>query len=735
MRFLLYVVVLVLLGPTCICADEPVSYQNTVMALLSRSGCNAGTCHGNLNGKGGFKLSLRGQDPLIDFRTLTRGSLGRRINLQSPQHSLMLLKATTSVPHEGGQRFSSDSDAYRLLFQWIEQGANYDKSAPSVTRLEVTPVESFLVEPLNTLQIRARAFFTDGTQKDVTSLAVFESTNPRMEVSRNGLVQSKIPGETTIVVRYLQHQSTAQVAFVPKRPDYQGINVPVVHYIDEHIVDRLKKLRANPSDLCSDRVFLRRAYLDLLGMLPTIDQIQTFLADERPDKRERLVVALLDRPEFADYWALRFSDFLRNEPKQLDSKGSKIFYQWIRAQIVKDVPLNEFAAKLIASRGSTYKHPEANYYRALRDTYTRSEATAQVFLGIRMQCAKCHNHPFNKWTQDDYHQFAAFFSQIDYKLLNNKRKDRLDKHEFIGEQVVFLNRKKQLKHPVSGKVLAPKLLGDESGRKIKGKDELQVLADWVAHSNNPYFARTQANRIWSYLMGRGIVEPNDDFRDSNPPANGPLLDALAKDFAGHQYDMKYLIRTIMASRTYQLSSIPNDTNKNDETNFSHTIVQSIAAEPLLNAVCQVTEVPVKFDGYPLGTRATQLPSMPIAHRRVQFDDGIKFLRVFGKPERLLNCDCERSDTPTMAQALQFITGPIIEKGVSTQNNRLGRLLKEGKSDKQIVDEIFLAALCRLPGARVRDALIARIEAAPDRRRALEDVLWAVLNSKEFLLRK
>jgi hypothetical protein len=717
-------------------ADRPVSFRNEVMAVLARGGCNQGTCHGNLNGKGGFKLSLRGQDPAADFAALTREAMGRRTDPHHPEASLVLQKATARVPHEGGQRFPAGSQEYRLLRRWIAEGLRDDRgAAPAVTRLEVTPQEEYLVEPRNALTVRAMAVFADGTRKDVAGLAVFDSTNPKIDVTRDGTVRSTEPGETTIVVRYLDHQGTAQLAFVPARPGFVWGDPPARNYIDEHVFARLRKLRINPSDLCRDGEFLRRAYLDLLGLLPTPEETRRFLADRRADRRPRLVDDLLKRPEFADYWALRFSDVLRNEEKQLDRKGVRTFHRWIRQAIATDRPLNEFARDLIASRGSTYREPAANYYRALRDPYTRAEATAQVFLGIRMQCAKCHNHPFNRWTQNDYHQLAAFFARVQYRILENRRRDKLDSHEFIGEQVVYLDDKSEVKHPATGQVLQPRFLGGASLDVGKRVDRLRALADWVADPGNPFFARTQANRIWSYLLGRGIVDPNDDFRESNPPANGPLLDALAKDLAEHGFDLKHLIRRIMNSRTYQLSAVPNATNAEDESNFSHALVRSLPAEPLLDAVAQVTEVPVAFDGYPVGLRATQLPGMPIAQRRQMLGEGFKFLRVFGKPERLLNCDCERNDNTTMAQALQFITGPVVNRAVSASDNRLGRLLKADKSNREIVEELFLASLCRVPSVAERSALTTRVEQSADRRGALEDVLWGLVNSKEFLLRK
>jgi hypothetical protein len=722
--------------PLPVPAQEQVSFRNEVMAVLSRAGCNQGTCHGNLNGKGGFKLSLRGQDPALDLAALTRDQMGRRTNLVYPEQSLILQKATTRLPHEGGRRFAADSPEYAILRRWIEQGTPADtKRTALLRRLEVTPTERYLVQPADAVTIQARAVFADDSRKDVTGLAVFESSNPKIEVGLDGRVRSEQPGETTIVVRYLDRQATVQLAFVPARPDFRWIAPPAANYIDTHVFVRLRKLRMNPSELCSDSEFLRRAHLDLLGVLPTPDETRRFLADTHPDRRTRLIDALLARPEFADYWALKWSDLLRNEEKQLDRKGVKVFHEWIRQAMAENRPLNEFARQLIASRGSTYTRPAANYYRALRDPHTRAEATAQVFLGIRMQCAKCHNHPFNTWTQNDYHQLAAFFARVDYTIVENKRRDKLDKHEFVGEQLVFFQKEGEVKHPVTGAALRPRFLGGGELATAADADRTQALADWVARPDNPFFARTQANRLWAYLVGRGLVDPTDDFRTSNPPANAPLLEALARDLAAHQFDQKHLIRTIMTSATYQLAAAPNDTNRDDETNFSHAVVRPIPAEPLLDAIAQVTGVPLTFDGFPDVRRATQLPALPIPARGETLGDGVRFLKLFGKPERLLSCDCERADDATLGQALQMIAGQLLHRSLSTADNRLGQMLQAGKSNRDIVEELYLASLCRRPSESEEQALLARLERVTERRAGLEDVLWGLLNAKEFLLRK
>ncbi|HYV35785.1 MAG TPA: DUF1549 domain-containing protein, partial [Gemmataceae bacterium] len=543
--------------PAAIQADEPVSFRNDVMAVLSRAGCNAGTCHGNLNGRGGFKLSLRGQDPDLDFQTLTRGMLARRLNPQQPEASLVLIKATSAVPHEGGLRFPVKSDAYRILHDWIAGGLQPDKAgSPKLVKLIVANPERILVQPEVETAIKVQAVFSDGNKRDVTGLACFESTNPAIDVSEDGVIRSKAPGETTVLVRYLHLQTAVGLSFIPARPGFAWASPKPANFVDEHIFARLKKLRMNPSELSTDTVFLRRAYLDLIGLPPTAADVRQFLADKRPDKRAKIIDELLARPEYADKWAQVWSDLLRNEEKQLDKKGVQVFYEWIRNSIAANKPLNTFAGELIAARGSTYTEPPANFYRALREPDIRAEAVAQVFLGIRVQCAKCHNHPFDHWTQQDYHRFAAVFAQVQYKIVDNKRKDKLDAHEFVGEQIVLMDKAGEHKDPVTKKPLQPRFLGaDDVGPKPES-DRLLLLAAWVADPANPYLARTQVNRIWYQLMGRGIVDPDDDFRISNPPVNPELLDALTADFVFHKFDAKHLIRTIMNSKVYQLAARP-----------------------------------------------------------------------------------------------------------------------------------------------------------------------------------
>jgi len=714
-----------------------VSFGNEVMAVLARGGCNQGTCHGNQNGKGGFKLSLRGDDPDYDYDMLTRDQLGRRTDPLRPSDSLILLKATAAVPHEGGKRFGVDSLEYQLLRDWIAAGRPVDAAnQPQVKSLRVTPAEQVLIAPADRVRLTVKGTFSDGTTRDLSQLAVYDVSSPSVVVSGTGEAVAKSTGEVTILVRYLDQRQAVRLAFVPERPGFVWRDVPVNNYVDAAIFAKLKKLRMQPSELCGDSVFLRRAYLDLLGMVPTADETRAFLADDRADKRSRLVEVLLQRPEFADFWALKWSDVLRNEEKALDKKGVQAFHHWIRQAIADGKPMNEFAREIIAARGSTYAHPAANFYRALRDPQARAEAAGQVFLGIRLQCARCHNHPFDQWTQNDYHSLAAFFARVDYRILENNRKDRLDTHEFDGEQVVFINRDGETKHPRTGAPMKPKFLGAATPNFSANADRLQALADWVARPDNPFFARTQVNRVWHHLLGKGLVDPNDDFRASNPPVNPALLEALAKDFAAHKFDLRHIIRTVMNSRTYQLAAIPNDTNTDDEINFTHVEVRPLQAEQLLDSFAAVIGVPVKFTGYPAGTRANQLPGVQTQRPRGEAaTPGEQFLKVFGKPERLLSCECERSEDTTLNQAFQLLTGELMNQMLADPDNAIAKQLASGKSDRAIIEHFYHAALSRPPSTRelaVAEQLVAR---AKTRRAGHEDIVGALTTSKEFLLRR
>jgi hypothetical protein len=478
---------------------------------------------------------------------------------------------------------------------------------------------------------------------------------------------------------------------------------------------------------------MRRAYLDLLGLPPPAEEARAFVRSDDSRKREKLVDQLLERPEFADVWAQKWADLLRAEEKVLDRKGVQNFYHWIRQAVAANRPLDQFVRDLIAARGSTYLNPAANYYRAMRDPKTRSESTAQLFLGTRLQCAQCHNHPFDRWTQDDYYTWADVFARVDYKVLENRRPDDLDSHEFVGEQVVYASREGGVNDPRSGKpVKAPRFLGDRETEVARDGDRLGQLADWVVR--NPLFAKSQANRIWFNLMGRGIVDPVDDFRPTNPASHPALLDALARDFAEHGYDVRRVIRLVMASRAYQVSAEPNDTNAEDDSNYARAVPRRLSAEQMFDAQHEVAETASEFNGYPRGTRAGQLPGVEALRSRNNSSKDDRFLLLFGKPPRQIACECERSTDTTMGQAFQLISGPEVERLLAGRKNRLARLIDAGLDDAAILDDLYWAALTRPPTEQERTGDLLYISQNRERRAAFEDICWALLNAKEFVFR-
>ena len=711
-----------------------VSFRNDVMAILSKAGCNAGACHGNANGKASFKLSLRGENPDLDFLALTHDQFSRRVDSMEPDQSLILLKATAQLAHEGGQRFKTNSWEYGALRKWVEQGASNDfATAISLRRLEVSPREAILIQPTNEVQIAAKAFFSDGSERDVTSLAVYESANPVVTITAGGLVKSELAGETTVLVRYLDQQIPVTLAFIPARSDFAWSNPEPFNYSDRQIFAKLQRHRMNPSKLCSDETFVRRAYLDLLGVVPTAAEARRFVLDGAPGKRAELIDRLLERPEFADFWALKWMDLLRAEERILDRKGLELFHRWVRQSILDHKPIDQFAREIIGARGSTYRNPAANFYRATRTPVERAEASAQLFLGTRMQCAQCHNHPFDRWSQDDYYDWQRVFARVKYKVLENRRRDDNDGHEFKGEQIVYLAPSGEVTNPRTGGPAKPRFLGE--AEPWAGEDELGALAKWATSAENPLFPKVQANRIWYHLFGRGIVEPIDDFRASNPPSHPELLEELTADFVNHGFDLRALVRVIMNSRTYQLSSEPNETNLADETNFSKSQLRRLTAEQLLDSQSQVLGAPANFSGYPEGTRAAQLAgALPERRRGEGRAEVDQFLASFGKPPRLLPSECERSCEPTMGQAFQLMNGPMLNEMLSKKENVLDRLIQSGASNETIISELYWSALSRPPTATEVSHVEEHVAKQKDRRAAFEDVSWGLLNSKEFLFR-
>ena len=744
-----------------------ISFDREVMPVLSKAGCNMGSCHGSMNGKGGFKLSLRGESPDLDYDEIVNGESSRRVRVDAPAQSFLLRKPTKQTGHEGGKRFEVGSPEHRVLLRWIEQGASRDPGGgPQLTALTVTPSERVLIAPESEVQLRAIATFSDGSVRDVSRWAVYEPFSLHAKVSVDGSVERAAFGEVTIAVRYLHLQRPVRIAFVEARPHWKWAAPNPHNFVDVHVFDKLRALRMNPSRESNDSEFVRRAWLDVTGRLPTADEARDFVFDLDPGKRQRLVDHLLELPEFADHWALKWSDILRVEEKVLDPRGVETFHGWIRESIANGMPLDEFARKVLTATGSTYSNPPANYYRALRNPTARAEAAAQVFLGTRLQCARCHNHPYEKWTQDQYYELAAAFDGIGYHILSNNRRDGFDKHMFRGEQLVVLSAARDQKHPRTGKVPPPTFLGArpdaveltslvpspppnragaldtfsanraffESLRtSVPERSRLQQLAQWMTAPDNALFARTQVNRVWFHLMRQGIIDPVDDLRATNPPVNPALLDALVAEFVGSGHDLRALIRTIMTSRVYGLSSAPNDSNYSDTANFSRAKVQRLTAEQLIDAIHQVARVPLQL-GEESGRRAVQIAGVPTAARQLKTGSCEQFLKVFGKPERLLNSDLERSNATSLAQVLELTSGQAMQRILREKNNLIGALLNGSDSSESIVEECFWTTLARPPSSEESAHLSKYLTEASDRRAALEDILWSLINSKEFLLR-
>ncbi|WP_250846991.1 DUF1549 and DUF1553 domain-containing protein [Aquisphaera insulae] len=721
--------ILLLLASTASAADADapgVSYRNDIVPLLSSAGCNMGACHGNASGKGGFKLSLRGDDPAFDLRVLTRESFGRRICAEQPDSSLIVLKPTGQVPHEGGIRFAASSPEAKALRAWIAGGAADDlATAPRLRSIAVEPAVQIVTDPVRSVQLRVVAAFEDGSSRDVTRQCAFDLSDPTVaEVSVSGLVRARRLGEVAVAVRYLKGRGVSRLTFLPDRPSFDWHGPPPVNVVDEQVFARLRSLRVNPSPPAADHAFLRRSYLDATGRLPSPDEARAFLADTDAGKRTRLVEALVARPEFADFWALKWADLLRNEEKTMGDKGVWVFQRWLRDAIAADVPLDEIARRIVAGRGSTWSNPPASFHRTNRDPTTAAESVAQVFLGIRLQCARCHNHPFDDWTQDDYYGLAACFSNVRRKEPSNARSDKLDSHEINGDEIIFTSGPASMLQPRTRERLAPRPPGGPALASGDGSRALDELADWLTRGNRQ-FARNLANRVWFHLMGRGLVEPVDDFRASNPPSNPELLEALTDELIARGMRLRPLVVLIMSSHAYQLDGRPVGGEDDDPSTHAHASVRLLPAEVLLDAISQVTDVPDRYKEAPARLRAVQLPGIGAEN---------PFLKVFGKPERLLTCECERTDSTTLAQAFQMINGPSVRKKLAHPENRIGRLLNARTPPDQILEELYLAALCRKPTVVESRAILQHVRSSSSPTEGWRDAAWAILNSKEFLLR-
>jgi hypothetical protein len=703
---------------------RPISFRTEMIAALNVGGCNSGACHGTPSGKNGFKLSLRGYDPAADHIVLTRDVLGRRGDSLDPEAALLYQKALGRIPHEGGQRYQASSIPARVMKGWFAEGLKDDPAgAPTLKSAMIIPGSRVAKAPARFQQLSIMATFSDGSVRDVTRLTVFSSSDPAVaDVTPSGLVEFSQGGEVAILCRYLEAMETVRLTYLEPKPNFKWTNPPEVNYVDKHTFAKLQLLNIPPSDLCTDQEFIRRAYLDLCGIMPSPDEVTKFLADKSADKRAKVIDNLLDRPEYADYWTLKWSDVLRNNRKTVQLKGVHVFHDWIRQQVSRNTPFDTVVKELVTASGSTFSNPPANFYRIAREPTALAETTAQLFMGIRMQCAKCHNHPFERWTQDDYYSMAAFFARVKFKKDPSQPGAN---PQVPGSEVIYTARAGEVQQPRTNQVMAPKIMGRPAPAIAPGQNRLEALANVLASGDNTFFTKSVVNRVWYHLMGKGIVDPVDDFRDSNPSANDELLDALAKDFVAKQYDVKHVIRTIMNSRTYQLSAQTNDLNRDDNKYFSHAVTKLLPAEPLLDAICTATEVPEKFAGLPAGSRAVQLVDGEVNH---------PFLKTFGQPARELACECERESDSNLAQALQLINGPTVNDKLRAPTNRLGKLLGQKLTEQQVLEQLYLATLSRGPNEGEQKAALAHVAKNTDKRKAWEDVHWALINSKEFLFR-
>ncbi len=659
---------------------QPISFLYDMSPALSKQGCNSGACHGSPSGKGGFRLSLRAFDPQLDKLTLIHEDLGRRTNPMQPDQSLLILKPLMKVPHGGGLKMRKTDPAYAVFRDWIAEGCRLDPTeAPKCVRIEVNPPTGRLLKrPAHTQQLTVSAHFSDGSIRDITEMAVFTSSDEEVaSVSTTGFVTGKDRGEAAIIVRYAEFIESCFLTFVRDVPGFVWNNPATHNYIDELVHAKLKQLQFLPSDACSDEEFVRRVYLDVIGLGPTIEETTAFLADKATDKRVKLIDALLERPEYPKFWTLKWGDLLRLTSKGVGGDGVYKFHRWVERAVASNMPYDQFARELLSSSGSTLENAPANFYRTTADFNDCVETVSQLFLGARLQCAKCHNHPFERWTQDNYYGMAAFFNRV-----QKKKTARSD------EVFVWVARTGEVTQPRTGKQMKPWAPGAGDLANVSEEDRRIAFADWLTRPDNPFFAKIEVNRIWSNLLGRGIVDPIDDFRDSNPPSNAALLEALAKDFVAHKFDRKHVLRTILNSRTYQASYVPNDFNKTDTKYFSHYQPRLLSAEQLLDAICQTTGVPEQFGSLPAGTKATQLPAPDLIKH--------EFLKIFGQPERQTVCACERSNESNLSMAIQFFNGPLIYDKLRHDDNRFRQLVKASKTDPEIIAQLYLAGVNRLP---------------------------------------
>jgi len=695
--------------------DPAISFANDVMPVFMRNTCNSGGCHGAARGKDGFRLSLFGYNPAGDYFNITREQVGRRINLATPEASMLLTKCDGDAPHTGGKLFAKDSESYDRIYRWLNAGVPMDdltKLAKPIS-LEVLPKQLLLEAPDQKFRITVRAHYADGTDRDVTSMALFLSSNDgSAKIDKEGVITTGQRGEAFVMARYATFTTGAQVIVIPKGLQYTKPKIEEWNYVDTLVNAKLDKMRMLPSGICDDETFLRRAYIDITGTLPTPEEVTKFEADKNEKKRAAKVDELLERKEFVDIWALKWSELLQvrtDNNNQGSYKAVLSYYTWIRERLAKNIPINEVARELIAASGSNFENPAANYYQLETDPLKLAEDTAQAFFGTRIQCSQCHNHPFDRWTMADYRGFVAFFTQVGRKNGEDPR-----------EKIIFNSGGGESKHPVTGETVPPRFLGEDAP-DTKGKDRRQILADWVASPKNPFFPQHIANLVWAQYMGRGIVEPVDDARVSNPPSNPELLDALAEKLISYNYDLKKLVRDVCNSAAYQRTSRVNDSNQLDERNFAHATIRRMRAEVMLDCITQVTETKDKYRGLPMGARAVEIADGKTSNY---------FLTTFGRSDREVVCSREQVG-PTLSQALHMLNGEIVE-GKIASGGVVQKLMKENMSPREVAANLYLRCFGRNPTEKELQKLEPYWGVTEERPKVYTDIFWALLNGKEFM---
>src|SRR5450432_396021 len=709
-------------------ADIPkVTYLRDVAPILNKVGCTSGTCHGAAKGKNGFKLSLRGYDPQFDYEALLYDLAGRRFNRADPARSLMLSKPTQQVPHGGGLRFETASDYYKTIYNWIAQGVPFgDPAGDTVRRLEAEPVEILMKGPEESAAVKVTAIYGDGGKRYVTREAIVESNIPDLAAVTDASVKGLRMGEATLLVRYQGNLTTVPVTVLNPKPGFLWKPLPQNNYVDKAIDAKLQKLKIQPSPAVDDAGFLRRVSLDLAGQLPTPEEVRAFVADSGKAKRSAVIDKLIAGSAYVDHWTLKWGDLLQNNRKYLGEKGAFEFREWIRDSLARNKPYDRMVRELLESRGSSYENPAANFYRVTRDPKPTMEKTTQVFLGVRMVCAQCHDHPFERWTQNQYYEMSAFFSAVGLR----------PGYE-VGEEILYDQRQDfDMKHPKDGRVMNPKFIvpanwegasgGGQAGTGAPPTDQRRRLAyaEWLTAKDNPFFAKSTVNRVWSYFFGRGIIDPVDDIRASNPPSNPALLDALTKDFVAHDFDLRQLMRTIANSRTYQQSIATNEWNAEDTENFSHAAPRRLSAEELMDALAQATGVRPVFPDAPPDTNAEQVADPHVGK------DG--FLDLFGRPLRESSCECERRSDLSLPQALNLVNGKTISDAVADASGRIAKAILAARPDREMLEDMYLASMSRPPSAEELAKGLKYLEAGGGRAARAQDLLWAIVNSKAFL---